>query len=291
MKKTFTYISGALCFLILAGCAGTPETTAGYGFTETPVLIPNGDHDIPAVLTLPIGGGKFPAVVMLHGYGSTKDEAGNGYKLFSPILAENGIASIRIDFMGNGDSKADFVDFDLDKGVSDANAAAAYLASQEAVNPKRIGIMGWSMGGTIAMLSAGRNGLYKSLVTWAGAPDLSLVFDDAGYETAKKTGFKLDTFDWRAPLKLGLGAFESVRKTKVLAELAGSKAPVLAITGSADTTVLPKNADAIAAASAHKKSGSAVINGADHTFNIFTGDLSAYNELTALTLDWFRSTL
>ncbi|MDR0597372.1 MAG: hypothetical protein LBG14_02580 [Treponema sp.] len=80
------------------------------------------------MLTLPEGAGKFPAVVMLHGYGSNKDEAGNGYKLIAAELAKKGIASLRIDFMGNGDSKADFVDFDPDKGASDADTAAAPLS-------------------------------------------------------------------------------------------------------------------------------------------------------------------
>jgi dienelactone hydrolase len=280
-----------LCLLVLAGCAGSPGSTDEYQFSEETISIPHGDHEIPAVLTLPEGAGKFPAVVMLHGYGSNKDEAGNGYKLIAAELAKKGIASLRIDFMGNGDSKADFVDFDPDKGASDADAAAAYLVSRKTINPGKIGIMGWSMGGGIAALSAGRNGIFKSLVTWAGAPDLTGVFDDEGYEEAKKNGFVTATFDWRPPLNLGLAAYEGARNIRILEELSKSTAPVLAINGSEDTVVPPETAGAIAAASKNKESKAVIIDGADHTFNIFSGDLRAFNELSDVTIGWFLSTL
>jgi pimeloyl-ACP methyl ester carboxylesterase len=77
----------------------------------------------------------------------------------------------------------------------------------------------------------------------------------------------------------------------VLAELSHSKAPVLAITGSEDTTVPPENAGKIAAASTNPSSRVFTVDGADHTYNIFTGDLTAFDILTAETLKWFLSTL
>ena len=74
---------------------------------------------------LPAGEGPFPAVVMLHGTGSTKDEAGDGYKAAAPVLAEKyGIATIRIDFPGNGDSTAVAYYFDGVNWVQTTNVNA-----------------------------------------------------------------------------------------------------------------------------------------------------------------------
>ena len=84
---------------------------------------------------MPSGEGKFPVVVMLHGTGSNRDEAGNGYKMAAPVLAEKyGIATIRIDFMGSGDSTADYTGYTFESAVSDAVAAANYAKTLEQID-------------------------------------------------------------------------------------------------------------------------------------------------------------
>ncbi|HDP77640.1 MAG TPA: alpha/beta fold hydrolase, partial [Mesotoga infera] len=126
-------------------------------YTEISVMIPNIDHDIPAVICIPEGDGPFPIVVMLHGTGSDKSEAGGGYLLAAPALAEAGIASVRFDFIGNGESTADYIDYNFTSAVDDTNIAFAYAASLPRIDGHRAGIMGWSQGGTIALLAAGQN--------------------------------------------------------------------------------------------------------------------------------------
>lgn len=284
------------CFFSVS-CATSSITeaeTVSYEYTETAVTIRNGDHGIPAIVTIPQGAitQRFPAVVMLHGFGSNKDEAGNGYKLFAPELAKSGIASIRFDFIGSGDSKEDYIHFDFNSAVSDATAAAAYIASRSNINADKIGIMGWSLGGTIALLAAGRNSVYKSVATWAGTPLPSMfASDSSAYETAKKEGYALAAFDWREPLKLGIDAFEIALKTNVLSEFSQSRAPVLAINGGRDNIVFPENAGAIVNASPNSNSKTYIIEDADHTFNIFSGDMTAFNDLCKSTLVWFLKTL
>jgi dipeptidyl aminopeptidase/acylaminoacyl peptidase len=285
-------IFGAVFFMLLS-CASTGKVDKVFEYQERAVSINAGDHMIPAVVTTPVvnGSGKFPVVVMLHGYGSNKDEAGDGYKLFAPELAKKGIASVRIDFMGCGDSTVDHVNFDLDVGVAEAIAAANYAAALPQANPKKIGIMGWSKGGTIALLAAGESSIFKSVVTWAGALKLVSVYTPEAYEIAKRDGFYVETFEWREPLNMSLKAFEIAQNTDVLKVFSNSSAPVLAINGSEDTTVLPENAANIKAASSNKKSRVFILPGADHTFNIFSGDMTAFNALMAETAAWFQETL
>jgi len=260
-------------------------------YTEISVMIPNIDHDIPAVICIPKGDGPFPIVVMLHGTGSDKSEAGGGYLLAAPALAEAGIASIRFDFIGNGESTADYIDYNFTSAVDDTNIAFAYAASLPRIDGHRAGVMGWSQGGTIALLAAGENPAYKSVVCWAGAPDLSGVADLEAYEIAKENGFYELTFEWRSSLKLGLQWFDEAYGTDVLQVFSNSTAPVLAINGALDTVVDPVNAQRIVDASRNNESEVLLIEGADHTFNIFTGDMTAFDQLIGATVDWFVKTL
>lgn len=265
-----------------------PEEAA---YMEYNVSLPNGDYQIPGIVTLPVGEGPFPAVVMLHGTGSEKNEAGGGYTLTAPALAEAGIASIRIDFIGTGDSQVDYIEYNFDTAVSDANAAFDYLANLQEVDATRIGVMGWSQGGTIAMLAAAHNRSFQSVVTWAGAPDMTIAGSEEEYETAKADGFFLREFGWRSPLRVSLQWFDDVYNTDVLEVFSYSNAPVLAINGSEDTVVDPVNATLIVEASANPISRQLILEGADHTFNIFTGDMTAFDQLIDATVNWFAATL
>ena len=74
MKKVLSLVCALLLCLSLIPAALADEAA----YTETVVSISNGDHEVPATVCMPTGDGKFPAVVMLHGTGSNRDEAGHG---------------------------------------------------------------------------------------------------------------------------------------------------------------------------------------------------------------------
>ena len=258
------------------------------------VSIENNGHEIPGILTMPENvaeGEKVPAVVMLHGTGSNKDEAGNGYVLMADAFAKAGIASLRIDFMGTGDSKVDYSEYCNTTAVSDAAAAGDFLAKQEGIDPERIGIMGWSQGGTDALLTAAEHEQFKSVLTWAGAMDLGNLLTDEMYDEAKKNGSAVMEFDWREPLNLGLQWMEEVKSMDMNEVVSRIKAPILAISGSEDTVVPPENGKTIAELSGNDASKHVVIEGGDHTFGIFGEDHTVFNQLMDQTAQWFADTL
>ena len=244
------------------------------------------------MLTLPVGEGPFPAVVMLHGTGSNKDEAGNGYAMAAPQMAEAGLASLRIDFMGTAAGKADdYRYYSYTSANIDAKAAAGYLAGLEQVFDEQISVMGWSQGGTNALLAAAAYPeTFSAVVTWAGALDLTGLFGETSFADAKAKaeadGAFTMTLDWRTPSDLPVGVqwFKDVESTDVLAETAKIKAPVLAIHGEADDTVPPASAGQIAEAAADGQTH--MIPGCDHTFNVFSGDFTALNDAVKATTDF-----
>ena len=244
-------------------------------------------HTIPGILTLPVGEGPFPAVVMLHGTGSNKNEAGGGYDLAAPAMAKAGIASLRIDFVGSGDSTASYADYCYTSANLDAKAAADYLAGLEAVDGDKIAVMGWSQGGTNALLAAAAfPETFHAVVTWSGALDLSGIFSDfdAAYAAARKNGSVELTFEWRDSLPVGLRWFEEVKAIDVLTETAKISAPVLAINGDLDDVVPMANAESIAETA--QNGTLCIIEGADHTYNIFTGDTSAMEKTIQAGIDF-----
>ena len=291
--STFTYVDEKGEVIDLYSFHPEPQ----YGCEETVVTIPCGDHDIPATVCMPLGEGPFPAVVMLHGTGSSRDEAGDGFKYAAQILAtEQGIASIRIDFPGNGDSTADYMLYDFHSAMADAKAAADYMAGLEGINGDAIGVMGWSQGGTDALLACAREPeTFKSVVTWAGAPDMMLdgFFSQEDYEEAKEKGYFVMEFDRRDDLNVSLQWCEDVANTDVLAEFRkGFDGPVLAIAGTEDTTVDPIWSERIVAASGNALSAVYFIEGMDHTFNVFTEeDLHSLHEAVEATGLFFSQAL
>lgn len=273
-------------------------------YVETVVSIPVAAqdgipaHEIPATLTLPVSASKdakVPGVVMLHGTGSNRDEAGMGYALAAPRMAADGIATLRIDFMGNGDSTASYRDYNYTSAVIDAKAAADYLAGLETVDGGNLGVMGWSQGGTDALLAAEAHpDTFKAVVTWSGALYLGMTEDEdfqAAYETAKKDGYYEQTYDWREPLHIGERWYKEIAETDMLKVTAGIKAPILAINGKNDTTVTPDNAEKIVEASANDASEVLLVDNCDHTYNVFSGDFTALFQTVDATIAFFQAQL
>ena len=213
-------------------------------------------------------------------------------------MAADGIATLRIDFMGNGDSTASYTDYNYTSAVIDAKAAADYLAGLEAVDADNLGVMGWSQGGTDALLAAEAHpDTFKAVVTWAGALDLTgdalfagTTFEDAQAQ-AEETGSYTMTFDWRDSLDLGARWFQEVADTDMVEVVANIKAPILAINGQTDTTVTPDNAEKIVEASTNEASEVLLIENCDHTFNVFSGDFTALHETVDATDAFFQAQL
>ena len=102
---------------------------------------------IKGSIHIPQGQRKVPGVVFIHGSRHESDAYGN---LTSPgipqTLNKHGIATLRIDIRGRGASREPLVFNAMspaarDEVRADVSAAIEFLASQEGVNAKRIGIV------------------------------------------------------------------------------------------------------------------------------------------------------
>lgn len=151
------------------------------------------ESEIAAVRTIPFGAGmtgdlyfpisapesaKLPVVIWLHGYGYPM-----GYQWFyrsdlNPILAlvKAGYAVFAFDMLGFGSRNREIQYFydrfprwsEFGRMVEDARAAIDALESSKLVDPARIYILGYSIGGTVGIYTAALDPRVKGLVSIAG---------------------------------------------------------------------------------------------------------------------------
>jgi dipeptidyl aminopeptidase/acylaminoacyl peptidase len=95
------------------------------------------------------------AFLVLHGFGSNSDSS----NVLQPtrMLNEFGYVTLRFDMRGCRESDGEFGRVICLEQVEDLNNALAFLATHPAVDPDRIGAIGSSFGGAVAVYAAGTN--------------------------------------------------------------------------------------------------------------------------------------
>lgn len=84
------------------------------------------------------------------------------------MLAASGVAVLRFDYRGSGDSDGNFNEMDLHSEVNDTVAAVRYLKNLPGVDEHRIALLGRSLGGAIAVLAAAEmKEKVKAIALWA----------------------------------------------------------------------------------------------------------------------------
>lgn len=163
-----------------------PVAAEPVPYSEEEVTFQNGETALAGTLTLPAGDGPFPALILLSGSGQQdRDEAlptVPGYRPFREIadaLTRQGIAVLRYDDRGVGQSTGDLALATSADFAADAEAALRLLQSRADIDGQQIGLLGHSEGGMLAAMVAARN------------PDVAFVISMAGtavdgYETIVK---------------------------------------------------------------------------------------------------------
>jgi pimeloyl-ACP methyl ester carboxylesterase len=153
---------------------------------------------IAGTLTLPEGDGPFPVVLLITGSGSQdRDETLLGHKPFLVLaddLTRRGVAVLRVDDRGVGESTGDPKTATTADFVEDVLGGVDFLKARKRIDPKRIGLMGHSEGGLIAPIAATRSSDVAFIVLLAGtgvpgdqilAAQAALILKAAGADEAK----------------------------------------------------------------------------------------------------------
>ena len=143
-------------------------------FDETSVVVGQAPWELGGTLTLPVGPGPFPAVVLVPGSGyADRDSTGLASKSFRDLawgLASQGVAVLRYDkrTLTHALALARQPDFTLDDElVDDALAAVALLRQTPRIDPARIFVLGSSLGGWAAPRIALRDSEIAGLILYS----------------------------------------------------------------------------------------------------------------------------
>lgn len=147
------------------------------------VRFPNPDAgiELAGTLTFPSDAGPWPAVVLISGSGpQDRDETVFGHKPFAVLadhLTRRGVAVLRYDDRGVGESGGSFAGATSQDFASDARAAVSYLYGRENISSDAVGLVGHSEGGLVApIVAAGSNRVdFMVLLAAPGVPGLEVL--------------------------------------------------------------------------------------------------------------------
>ena len=179
------FIQGDTVELVMARYGLMPELTikkevverpqtpvAPYPYIVEEVIFENNNADVKlaGTLTLPDTKNSSPAVILIHGSGRN-DRNGTfagTFHLLADYLTRQGIAVLRYDKRGAGESTGDYGQSTTLDFASDVKAGIEFLKSDSRINPELIGLIGHSEGGVIAPLVASESDEVAFMVLMAG---------------------------------------------------------------------------------------------------------------------------
>src|SRR5579859_2973763 len=188
---------------------------------------------VVGTLELPEGAAKPAVILLLHGFKGSRNELQipslkvGIYARAADAWAAKGLASLRIDFRGGGDSDGSFEDTTISGQVKDALAAVEFLQTEKSIDRTRIALVGWSQGGAVAATVAGRTkrllraiALWNPLVSPAGS--IEAVFGAEVVRAGLASGGQSITvkLPWGTEVALRTAYFEDLFTIDPVAELA-----------------------------------------------------------------------
>ena len=292
------------CACVAAGCQTATPRAGELRPLVTDVGIPSRGVIVPATWVVPdpeLVRNAMPLAILIHGHGGTRHEAG-GFTRLAEQLAAIGIASIRMDFPGSGDSTEPWPQNNLGNMLADVRAARLFAAQHADIDLSRIGLVGFSMGGRLAAMLSQSDGNIDSMVLWAPAVEngademVEMLGGPESYAamraTAAEQGYAPFTTFWGQQQQLGLKWFEDMETSRPMDALRDYRGALMLIHGSNDDVVPPAVSRMAAEAAGKARPVKLhIIDGADHGFGLFS-DPDLYSaELIDETVAFLRREL
>jgi len=199
---------------------------------------------------------KMPAIIICHGVGANKSD----FTDLAVALSRRGYFVLQFDFRAHGESGGRRTSLGYHE-QKDAAAALAYLKTRTEIDRQRIGIYGFSLGGSTAILTAASTRAFGAVIADSAFTSLRDQARDA------LTGFyHLPSFPF---LQLTILAYELYFQTRIdnISPISAigkiSPAAVFIIAGEGDRLIPAENGTRLFAAAKEPKQ-LWIIQGADH---------------------------
>ncbi|WP_025693158.1 alpha/beta hydrolase family protein [Paenibacillus zanthoxyli] len=166
---------------------------------ERAITIRHRGEELTASIHYPVKEGKsgrcknrVPLVVICHGFIGSRIGVDRLFVKSARELAGDGYMVIRFDYIGCGESSGNYGAQDVESMIAQTRTVLDYGLSCADVDPTRVTLIGHSLGGAVALLTAVRDRRVKNLVLWAavGYPfnDIVKIVGRESYDQAVQTG-------------------------------------------------------------------------------------------------------
>lgn len=136
--------------------------------------------------------GRRQAVIICHGFVGNRIGVDRLFVKAARELAAQGSYVLRFDYAGCGESTGEYGALGFDSLIAQTRCAIDYIAAMDCVDPRRIVLLGHSLGGAVALLTSVIDKRVKRLVLWApvGYPynDIVRIVSRQTYDLAVKQG-------------------------------------------------------------------------------------------------------
>lgn len=223
---------------------------------------------------------KYPTVILVHGFGATKEEDGM-FDDIASTLAENGFLVYRFDFSGRGESQGNYQNTSLTKQRDDLASILTFIKSQPMVDTTHVGILGQSFG---TPTSITLHPDIQSLVLMGSFGHVKEIMKNLFAGGYNPTGISTRVSSLGETIKLNPVFWSEFENHDILNSMKLVKCPVLFIHGEKDDLVPVSEMETLFDI-ANEPKEKLVIDGADHGLDPHR------DKMLKAVLAWFKKTL
>lgn len=246
-----------------------------------------------------------PVLLICHGFKGFKDWG--GFPFAADFLATHGFAAVRFNFSLNGIGEQ-FEEFTLlenfarntiSRELEDLRDLIDAMERGEIVPQPgvraRVGLIGHSLGGGVAILHAAEDARVRGVVSWAGVADFMRWGKKTRALWRKQGRIEIENGRTHQMMPMDVTMLEDIETNRARFDIPQAAAriggPLLVVHGAQDVSVPIEEGHRVAAAADPSRTRFVSIPRADHTFGIrhpFIGTTSAFTTVLEETVRHFR---
>lgn len=244
------------------------------------------DHEVPMLIEVPDSGNQFPAILLIHGFMSGKNNDNHMLQRISQSITASGIVAARIDLCSMGENLCSREKYGMKIMIEEVKASFDYLQSLREVDSKRVGLLGHSLGGRLAFTCSTLPA--KVIISLNGAINTQEPID-VGYDhkQMQNLGYSIiHTADGR--VELLYPRFDADIKATLNNNIEKFTNPILVGVATTDPTLNPEISLNFIKHSGMENVDYFTVDNSDHTYNVESGDFKKLNEVIGKVVPWLK---
>lgn len=135
---------------------------------------------------------RWPAIIICHGFIGNRIGVNRLFVKAARKFSQEGYFVLRFDYAGCGESEGEYGSYGIDSFIEQTRHALDYVLSIDCIDKSRVFLLGHSLGGAVARLTAEKDSRVNSLILWAPVAhpfsDITRIVGPQVYGTVEQDG-------------------------------------------------------------------------------------------------------